>query len=131
MSKCFDVPDVSYCHSLSYEMECFQKQGGGLKRSKCCLYITYPNQKSMRKECGALLLQKVVKSCSLYDLRQFRTYVYHQPLESALRHLLLRANFLQLTEHWQNLPIIDDCFLREIYWVKFGKNFIVLMGKTF
>ena len=59
-------------------------------RSKCCVHIAYPNhpQKSMCKECGALLLQKVVKSGSLYDLRQFRTYVY-QPLESALGCLLL------------------------------------------
>lgn len=61
-----------------YEMECcFEKQADGLKRSKYCVYIAYPNhpRNSMRKECGALLLQKVVKSTSLYDLRQFRTCI--------------------------------------------------------
>ena len=43
-----------------YEMECcFEKQAGGMKRSKCCVHIAYPNhpQKLMCKECGALLLQ--------------------------------------------------------------------------
>jgi len=111
---------------------CFEKQADGLKRSKYCVYIAYPNhpRNLMRKECGALLLQKVVKSTSLYDLRQFRTYVY-QPLESALGHLLLRANFLKLTEHWRNLPVIDNCFLRDIYCGEVWKEFQCPNGRNF
>ena len=116
-----------------YEMECcFEKQADGRKKSKYCVYIAYPNhpRNSMRKECGALLLQKVVKSTSLYDLRQFRTYVY-QPLELALGHLFLRANFLKLTERWRNLPVIDNCFLRDIYCGEVWKEFQCPNGRNF
>lgn len=112
------------CHSIYEFKDCFEKEAG-VKVSKKCCHISYPNhpQRSRRKKCGAQLLKKVNTGRG-YKLVPNKVYPYYS-LQKSLQRLVGRQGFLSLCEQWrERARSVPASYLGDIYdgrvWTEFN-----------
>ena len=122
--KSLDVKDdfICYvvcpmCHSIYEYEDCVIHRSNGLKESKRCCHVQYPNHPrvSLRtKTCDTVLLKKI-KSKSGYHLQAKKTYPY-MPLNKSLGRLVARRDMLDICEKWRSRQeSIPNSFMGDIY----------------
>jgi len=138
LHKClhsFENDFISYvvcptCSSVYEYNDCVVTRANGIKESKDCSHISYPNHPhlSRRKPCGTTLLKKV-QTKSGYILKAFKTYPY-MPLSKSLSRLLNKDNFIMKCQKWRSRIVPED-YLCDVYDGRVWKFYNSTEGNNF
>lgn len=92
------------CHKIYFFDSCIE--GSGTKRSRTCCHRQFPfhPHRSMRQQCGTLLLKTIEMTSGKRFFYPFMTYCY-VGLEVSMQSLVGRQNFMSDCEKWRQMHV--------------------------
>lgn len=111
------------CHSIYEYSQCVQQDAQGIKSSKRCWYIRFPNHPfhSQRQECGTVLLESVQICTGKIVLRPRRVFCYRS-LQKSINEMFSKKSFLDLCQKWKQRAVPSD-LMGDVYDGNVWKNF--------